>query len=241
MVELLRGRAGPVVRVGRDEEPHAHPAPGRPLDPADHAAIGDVGVDDVEGLARAVEHPRDLVGDRAVLARRVVQDDRRDLARAGFGEQAVELLGRNLAAEPAEARDEDELELRDDGPGHTEEEVMEAAVLEVVLDPGAADPADTPVHEHDLAVVDVAQAGEVPVQARRRPRVRREPPAAWSRGRRRLRRPPRSAARSARGLPPPAQSPAGRPRGAPVRPPSPCGSTRRRSGRRPRQGGSRTG
>ena len=124
------------------------------------------------------------------LPGRVVQDDRRDLPRAGFREQAVEVLGRNLAAEPTEARDEDELKLRDDGPGHTEEEVVEAAVLEVVLDPGATDPADTPVHEHNLAVVDMAQAGEVPVRLAvapehpgSRPRLRRADDTDFDAGR----------------------------------------------------------
>ena len=34
---------------------------------------------------------------------------------------------------------------------------MEAAVLEVVLDPGAADPADAAVDDDDLAMVDVSE------------------------------------------------------------------------------------
>src|SRR6185503_19456867 len=142
----------------------AHAQAGRPLDPADHPAIGDVGIDDVEGLASAIEGPSDLVGDRTVFPRRVVQNDRGDLSVVDLGKQAVELLPRELTPEPAEARDEDELKLRDDGSGHAEEKVVKPAVLEVVFDPGAADPAGAPVHEHDLAVVYVAQAGEVPLQ-----------------------------------------------------------------------------
>ena len=39
---------------------------------------------------------------------------------------------------------------------------MEAPVLEVILDAGAADPAGPAVHDHDLAMVDVAQTGQVP-------------------------------------------------------------------------------
>ena len=40
---------------------------------------------------------------------------------------------------------------------------MEAAVLEVVLDSGAADPADATVDDGELAVVDMAEAAQVPV------------------------------------------------------------------------------
>ena len=39
---------------------------------------------------------------------------------------------------------------------------MEAAVLEVVLDSGAADPADAAVDDEQLAVVDVPEPGQVP-------------------------------------------------------------------------------
>ena len=41
---------------------------------------------------------------------------------------------------------------------------MEAAVLEVILDPGAADPPDAAVDDHDLAVVDVPEPPEVPAR-----------------------------------------------------------------------------
>ena len=57
---------------------------------------------------------------------------------------------------------------------------MEAAVLEVVLDAGAADPADSAVDDHDLAVIDVAERGQVPAgrafvseRPHRRTRLRR--------------------------------------------------------------------
>jgi len=39
---------------------------------------------------------------------------------------------------------------------------VEAAVLEVVLDAGSADPADSAVDDHDLAVIDVAERRQVP-------------------------------------------------------------------------------
>ena len=41
---------------------------------------------------------------------------------------------------------------------------MEPAVLEVVLDAGAADPADSTVDDHDLAVIDVAEPAQVPAE-----------------------------------------------------------------------------
>ena len=39
---------------------------------------------------------------------------------------------------------------------------MEAAVLEVVLDAGSADPADSTVDDHNLAVIDVAEPAQIP-------------------------------------------------------------------------------
>ena len=41
---------------------------------------------------------------------------------------------------------------------------MEPAVLEVVLDAGAADPTDSTVEDHDLAVIDVAEPAQVPAE-----------------------------------------------------------------------------
>jgi hypothetical protein len=82
MVELLRRRAGPVVGVRGDEEAHARAAPCRLLDPPDHPAVGDIWIDDVEGLRRLVEQAGDRLRDRPVSARRVVEDGRGDRARA---------------------------------------------------------------------------------------------------------------------------------------------------------------
>ena len=65
-------------------------------------------------------------------------------------------------AEPEEARDEHELQLADDRPFEPHEQVVEPSVLEVILDPGAADPADATVDDDDLAVVDVPEGAEVP-------------------------------------------------------------------------------
>ena len=41
---------------------------------------------------------------------------------------------------------------------------MEAAVVEVVLDPGAADPADAAVDDEELAVVEVAELRRRPAR-----------------------------------------------------------------------------
>ncbi len=77
-------------------------------------------------------------------------------------EEKLEIVQGNDAAQPAECRDEHELQLRDDRPGDTEEEIMEAPVVEVVLDPRAADPADAAVDDDELAVVDASEPVEVP-------------------------------------------------------------------------------
>jgi hypothetical protein len=126
--------------------------------------VGDVGVDDVEGLERAIEQARDRVGDRPVLPGCVVEHGGGYRLRAAVerGEERVEFANGELAAEPAEAGDEDELQLGDHRPLDVEEQVVEAAVLEVVLDAGAADPADAPVDDQHLAVVDVPDRPKVP-------------------------------------------------------------------------------
>jgi hypothetical protein len=69
-------------------------------------------------------------------------------------EEIVELLAANDAAEPAERRDQHELQLRRDGACDAKEHVVEPAVVEMVLYPRAADPPDTTVDDHDLAVLD---------------------------------------------------------------------------------------
>jgi hypothetical protein len=73
VVELLRGRAGPVVRIRGDEEAYADTAAGGVLDAPDHPAVRDVRVDDVERLA--LEQARDRGSDRPVAPGRVVKDE----------------------------------------------------------------------------------------------------------------------------------------------------------------------
>ena len=96
------------------------------------------------------------------------------------GEEHVQLVDRDRAVQPLEAGDEDELQLGDDRAGDPEEEVVEASVVEVVLDTGAADPPGAAVHDDELPVVEVAEPAEVPgpPSARRR----RLGPRPWAHG-----------------------------------------------------------
>ena len=94
----------------------------------------------------------------------VVQDDRGHgrLGSRVLGEEHGELGLVQLAAEPANGGEEDELELRDDWACEPQEHVVEPAVLEVVLDARSADPPGQAVDDDDLAVVDVPELVEVP-------------------------------------------------------------------------------
>ena len=154
VVEALRGGARAVVGARRHEQPDAHAPAGGALDAPDHRLVGHVWVHHIERLACAVEQLRDGGRDGTVRTGRVVEHRRRDRARLELGEEGVELLRRHGAAEPAEAGEEHELQLRDHRPREADEQVVEATVGEVVLDPRAADPADAAVDDEDLAVVD---------------------------------------------------------------------------------------
>ena len=94
-------------------------------------------------------------------------------------EELRDALRRDLAAEPAQARDEHELQLRHDRPFDANEQVVKRAVLEVILDSRTADPADPAVDDDDLAMVDMPQPAQVPAglpagpeRAMRHPRLR---------------------------------------------------------------------
>ena len=95
-------------------------------------------------------------------AGRVVKDDGRNGVRPRVERREERVDLGNRASEPPEAGEEHELELRHHRAGSPQEQVVEAAVLEVVLDAGSADPADPAVDDHDLAVIDVAERGKVP-------------------------------------------------------------------------------
>ena len=183
MVELLGRTAGPVVRVRRHEHAHARAATCRLLDPPDHAAVGDVRIHDVERVLRSVDERR---RSQSVIGRNRPGALWSTTAVIGLGPSSSggnssgTLARRDLAAEPAQAGDEHELQLRDDRAFDADEQVVELAVLEVILDPGAADPADPAVDDHDLAMVDVPQPAQVPAgrsaraeRPSRRPRLGR--------------------------------------------------------------------
>ena len=90
--------------------------------------------------------------------------DRRRALVGGRGEVGGE-VGPERAAVPAEARQERRLRLADDGAGDAHHHVVEAAVLEVVLDPRAAGPGDGAVDHVELAVVGAAHLVLAPVDA----------------------------------------------------------------------------
>ena len=69
-----------------------------------------------------------------------------------FGQRAVG----KPPSELREAAQEGRLQLADERPGDAHEQVVEAAIFEVVLDAGTAHPADASVDDIQLAVVDVA-------------------------------------------------------------------------------------
>ena len=166
VVVLLRRRACPVVRVRGNEEADTDAAPRRLFDAPDHRAVGHVRVDDVESRGRAVEQLRDRVGDRPVPAGRVVEHDGRDRIRAASsaGKSASSSPGDLTPSQRRLAR-KTSWSCETTGPFDADEEVVEAAVVEVILDPGAADPADAAVDDHDLAMVDVPEPAEVPARS----------------------------------------------------------------------------
>jgi hypothetical protein len=92
-------------------------------------------------------------------------------------ERREQLVEDYLPAEPPDAREEDELELRHDRPRDAHEEIVEAPVPEVILDAGATHPSDRTVDDRELAVVDVPERAEVPPRSR----LRRRAPALRAR------------------------------------------------------------
>ena len=101
------------------------------------------------------------------LARVVVEDLHRDARRPGSAtarEEPVQPRGgrRQRPALEVPREQEDGLELGDDRPLEAEHQVVRPGRV-VVLDPGPADVADPAVDDHDLAMVEMAQVVEAPV------------------------------------------------------------------------------
>ena len=165
MVELLRGRARPVVRVGGDEEAHVDAA----LRRRSMRRIIPRSVTYGLTTSRVSVAPSSSRAIASVIGRNGPGALWRTIAGTASspGSVAGKRASRSCDAppEPEEARDEHELELADDRPFEPHEQVVEPPVLEVVLDPCAADPADAAVDDDDLAVVDVPDGAEVPAVA----------------------------------------------------------------------------
>ena len=165
VVMLQRGRRLRVVRRLRDDETHRDAATGRGKDPADHVCVRDVRVHHVEPPARAVDLLAERLGGGDVAAGDHLRErDRRRALVRGCGEVRGE-VGPERAAVPAKARQERRLRLPDDGAGHPHHDVVEAAVLEVILDPRSAGPGDGAVDHVQLAVVGAAHLVLTPVDA----------------------------------------------------------------------------
>ena len=77
-------------------------------------------------------------------------------------EERIELCVRHGPAEPAKAGEEHELELVDDGPRDAQEQIVEATVLEVILDARPADPTDAAIDDQQLAVIEVSERVQGP-------------------------------------------------------------------------------
>ena len=165
VIAMLEGRARlRVVRRLRDDDAHADAAPGGRQDPLEHVAVREVGVHHIEPPARAV----DLLADRLRGGDEPAGDDlrKRDRNRPGCGrrgEVGVEVVGQG-AAEAAEAREEGRLSLADDVARDANHHVVEAAVLEVVLDSRAPGPRDLAVDHVELPVVGTADLVLAPVE-----------------------------------------------------------------------------
>ena len=86
---------------------------------------------------------------------------------------------RHRSAQPAEAGEEHELELVDDRARDADEQIVEATVLEVVLDARPTDPADPAVDDEHLAVIEVPERVQVPAPRTRRRRSGLTARAAW--------------------------------------------------------------
>ena len=230
-----RRRRREVVRLLGDDDPHLHPAPGGRQHPLDDVGVGEVRVHHVEALTRRVDLlPDGLRGRDEAAGDHLREGDRR---RAGVGRRG-EVPGQVGGQRPpvaAKARQERRLRLPDDVTGDAHHQVVEAAVVEVILDAGSARPGDAPVDDVQLAMVGAAELVQAPrraaggeeadpvgredvvdddLRARRgepREHLARLPRRAWSRARRRSPAPRH---------PPTASAPAARPSASPPHPPA---------------------
>ena len=159
-----RGACLGVVRRRGHDQPHGHAAAGCREDAFEHVAVGEIRVHHVEAAARTV----DLLTDRLGCGHEAAGDhlgerDRRRAVVGRLGKVPSEVVRERPAVAP-EARQERRLRLPDDVSGHAHHHVVEAAILEVVLDPRAAGPRDGAVDDVELAVIGAANLVLTPVQ-----------------------------------------------------------------------------
>ena len=158
-----RGRLA-VVRLLGDDDPDVHSAPCGREDSLDHVAVGEVRVHHVEAGTRSV----DLLANRLRRGDEAARDDlgEGDRRRAGFRRrrEVPGEIGRQRAVVAVEARQEGRLRLSHDGAGDAHHHVVEAAVLEVVLEACSAGPRDPSVDDEQLPMVGAADLVLAPVE-----------------------------------------------------------------------------
>ncbi len=104
------------------------------------------------------------LGGRHEAAGDGLQERDRDRARVRLGGEVLGEVARQRPSVAAEAHQEQRLRLADDVPGDAHHDVVELAVREVVLDPGASRPGHGAVDHVELAVVGPADIVLAPVE-----------------------------------------------------------------------------
>ncbi len=133
--------------------------------------------------SRALDHLGDRRRDRSVTSGSVVERHRRHWIDSGVErrQERIEVGARHGSTQPAEAGQEHELELVHDRTRDPQEQIVEATVLEVILEACPTDPADPAIDDEQLPMVEVPEPFQVP--------TRRPPSADRARLRARLGRP----------------------------------------------------
>ena len=157
-----------VVRHLRDHHPHPHAPARRGEDAVDHVTVRDVRVHHVEPGAGEVDLLADRLRGRDVATGDHLHESNARRTRVErLDEVACEVVGQR-APVPAEARQEGRLRLTHDVAGEASHDVVEAAVLEVILYPGPARPGHGAVDHVQLAVVGTPDLVLAPVDPLRR-------------------------------------------------------------------------
>ena len=161
--------AGSGDGIGRHDHAHLDAALRGGDDAADDRVVGEVRVDHVQPAARPSDRLVEGCRDRQVLLAGVVQEQlHRDAITGGrHGEEPIQAIGgrRERSALEVPRQQVYRLQLRDDRAFQAEHHVVELLVGVVVLDPGPADVGHPTVDHDDLAVVEVAEVVEPPVDA----------------------------------------------------------------------------